>query len=313
MKNIAISVIIPIYNEEATLLELFERLTSVMDPLKRPYEILFINDGSKDRSMELLSEFFQRRPEVVRVIDFNGNYGQHIAIIAAFERARGETIITLDGDLQNPPEEIPKLLTKINEGYDVVGGHRKKRKDNIVRKGCSRFLNVVRQRFSNIKMTDQGCMLRAYRKHIVKAIAATEERATFIPALAYKFATRPCEVEVEHCSRKKGASKYNYYKLIRLNFDLITGFTLVPLQLFTLFGFAASLFSLILMLILAYRRIFFGTEANGIFTLFALLFFLLSVAIAGIGLLGEYVGRTYQAVQKRPRYILKQMLEKKDE
>jgi undecaprenyl-phosphate 4-deoxy-4-formamido-L-arabinose transferase len=312
MSSPEISVVIPVFNEEGNLGPLFARLTTVMDGLGHPYEVIFTNDGSRDRSLELLHGFYRQRPQQVRVIDFNGNYGQHMAILAAFERARGEIIVTLDADLQNPPEEIPKLLDKIAEGCDAVGGVRANRQDSALRTNLSLAINWFREKTTDIRMTDQGCMLRAYRRPIVDAIVRSGERATFIPALAYKFAARNGEVEVAHAARAAGESKYSMYKLIRLNFDLVTGFTLVPLQWFTLFSLACASGSFLLVLILAYRRIFLGSEAEGIFTLFGILFFLVSVCMVGIGLIGEYVGRAYQCVQQRPRYIVREVLEAKE-
>lgn len=307
-----ISVIIPVYNEEANLPELFERLMATMDKLGRPFEIIFTNDGSHDRSGDLLREFFEKRPDQVRVVDFNGNYGQHTAIIAALERARGKMVVTLDADLQNPPEEIPKLVAAIDAGHDSVGGKRKDRQDTPFRKYASKMLNLLRERCTDIKMSDQGCMLRAYDEKVVKAMVACGERSTFLPALAYKFSSNPGEVEVEHAARAHGESKYSLYKLIRLNFDLITGFTLLPLQVFTIFAVCCAAGSFLLVLVLLYMRIFMDDNTNGVFTLFAILFFLISVCMIGIGLIGEYVGRTYQTVQHRPRYVLRQVLEKKD-
>ncbi len=309
-----ISVVVPVYNEEANLEPLFARLAAVLDQVGRPWEILFINDGSRDRSLELLRRFHQQRPKQVRVIDFNGNYGQHMAIIAAFERARGEIIVTLDADLQNPPEEIPKLLARIDEGCDAVGGVRAQREDSFARKYLSRLINFVRERTTDIRMTDQGCMLRAYRRRVVEAIVRSGERATFIPALAYKFASKNGEVEVAHAARAAGESKYSYYKLIRLNFDLVTGFTLVPLQLFTLFAMTCSGGSLFLVALLLYRRFILNLdrETFGVFTLLAIVIFLISVCMVGIGLIGEYVGRTYQCVQQRPRYVVREILEDAD-
>ncbi|MBI3849162.1 MAG: glycosyltransferase [Verrucomicrobia bacterium] len=315
MKAIYLSVVIPVFNEEENLESLFTRLTKVLDSVGKPFEIIFTNDGSADRSMEILRDLHRRRPKEVRVIDFNGNFGQHTAIMAAFERARGDIVVTLDADLQNPPEEIPKLLAKVEEGFDVVGGFRKSRKDTVGRKLSSKLINFVRELTTDIKMTDQGCMLRAYRRAVVQAIVQTGERSLFIPALAYKFAARPGEVEVEHDARAAGESKYSYYKLIRLNFDLITGFTTTPLQLFTLFSMLCSAGSLSLVAVLLYRRLVLNLdrETFGVFTLFAILFFLISVAMVGIGLIGEYVGRTYQSVQQRPRYVTREILEQLDD
>ncbi|OHE71392.1 MAG: UDP-4-amino-4-deoxy-L-arabinose-oxoglutarate aminotransferase [Verrucomicrobia bacterium GWC2_42_7] len=313
MGHIYLSIVIPVFNEQENLERLFTRLTAALDAMKQPSEIVFVNDGSSDNSFKILKNFHERRPQQVRIIDFNGNYGQHTAIIAAFERVRGKIIVTLDADLQNPPEEIQKLVAKVEEGYDVVGGFRAQREDSWFRRYASKLNNKIRKYTTNIEMTDQGCMLRAYARHIVDAIVRCGERTTFIPALAYKFAANPGEVEVAHSARLGGQSKYSLYKLIRLNFDLITGFTLVPLQLFTILGFIVSGLSAILVVVLVVRRILIGPEVQGIFTLFAVLFFLISVAITGIGLVGEYVGRTYQAVQQRPRYILRQILDKTSE
>lgn len=309
MGKIYCSVVIPVFNEEANLPALFERLSATMDRIGKPWEVLFTNDGSVDRSGEILRSFHLQRPQEVRVIDFNGNYGQHMAIMAAFERVRGEVIVTLDADLQNPPEEIPKLLEKYDQGHDAIGGKRKDRQDSAGRRYASKLINFVRERTTDIRMSDQGCMLRAYSRRVVDAIARTGERATFIPALAYKFASNPAEVEVVHAERAAGESKYSYYKLIRLNFDLITGFTLLPLQWFTLFAMCCATGSLAMVIILALRRIFVGPEVEGVFTLFGILFFLVSVCMVGIGLIGEYVGRAYQCVQQRPRYVLNEVLE----
>jgi undecaprenyl-phosphate 4-deoxy-4-formamido-L-arabinose transferase len=309
--EVFLSVVVPVYNEELNLPALFTRLYAVLDGLGYTYEIVFTNDGSIDRSLELLRVQYAARPDVTRVIDFNANYGQHMAIIAAFERVRGEVIVTLDADLQNPPEEIPKLLAAIDAGNDYVGGFRLDRQDSAFRTWASRVINTVREHTTDIEMTDQGCMLRAYRRSIVEAIVRSGAINTFIPALAYTFADRPVEVAVRHDGRHAGASNYSFYKLVRLNFDLITGFSLAPLQYFTMFAMACSAGSFVLVLVLAARRIFIGPEEGGLFTLFGILFFLISVTMVGIGLIGEYVGRTYQVVRTRQRYHVREILEQK--
>jgi len=310
--NIPLSVVIPVYNEELNLPTLFARLYPVLDGLGRRYEIIFTNDGSHDRSIALLQAQHAARPDVTRVIDFNANYGQHMAIMAAFERVRGDVILTLDADLQNPPEEIPKLLEKIAAGHDYVGGYRLNRQDSFFRTYASKLINFVREKTTSIEMTDQGCMLRAYSRQVIDAIVRSGAINTFIPALAYSFASNPAEVGVKHEERHAGVSNYSFYALIRLNFDLITGFSLAPLQVFTMFAGLCSAGSFILVLVLAYRRIFMGAEAEGIFTLFGILFFLLSVTMVGIGLIGEYVGRTYQVVRARQKYFVKRILETKE-
>jgi undecaprenyl-phosphate 4-deoxy-4-formamido-L-arabinose transferase len=307
-----LSVVIPVYNEQENLPALFLRLTSTLDKYGKPFEILFTNDGSRDNSLTLLKDFHQQRPTQVRVIDFNGNFGQHMAIMAAFERARGEVIVTLDADLQNPPEEIPKLLAEIENGHDVVGGYRKERHDSWFRRKASRLLNAVRERTTRIRMRDQGCMLRAYRRHIVEHITASGETSTFIPALATSYAANPAEVEVEHAARAAGTSKYRLYDLIRLNFDLMTGFSVVPLQIFTFFGMLIAAGSLLFVIFLFIRRLIIGPEAEGVFTLFAILYFLVGVGIMGLGVIGEYIGRIYQEVRRRPRFMIRDVYEQID-
>jgi undecaprenyl-phosphate 4-deoxy-4-formamido-L-arabinose transferase len=308
-----LSVVIPVFNEEANLPTLFQRLYPVLDALSRSYEIIFTNDGSADRSFALLRDQHAARPDVTRVIDFNANYGQHMAVMAAFERVRGEVIVTLDADLQNPPEEIPKLLEKIDAGHDYVGGYRLNRQDSVFRTWASKLINYIRRSTTNIEMTDQGCMLRAYRRPVIDAVVRSGAINTFIPALAYSFSSNPAEVGVRHEERHAGVSNYSFYMLVRLNFDLITGFSLAPLQGFTLFSMICSAGSLALVGVLLFRRFVFNLdrETFGVFTLFAILFFLISVCMVGIGLIGEYVGRTYQVVRARQRYFVREILETK--
>ncbi|CAG9933462.1 glycosyltransferase [Candidatus Nitrotoga arctica] len=310
MNTPQLSVVIPVYNEEEGLQTLFDRLYPTLDNLGISYEIVFINDGSRDRSAAILREQFQRRHDVTRVILFNGNFGQHMAITAGFEHARGARVVTLDADLQNPPEEISKLLAKMDEGYDYIGSIRKQRNDSWWRHMGSRTMNRLRERITNIKMTDQGCMLRAYDRPLIDAINSCKEVNTFVPALAYTFARNPAEVMVEHEERALGESKYSLYSLIRLNFDLMTGFSVVPLQWFSMAGIAISLMSAFFVVFLLVRRLFVGPEAEGLFTLFAIAFFLIGLTLFGIGLLGEYIGRIYLQVRHRPRYLIQAVLDK---
>jgi undecaprenyl-phosphate 4-deoxy-4-formamido-L-arabinose transferase len=310
-----LSVVIPVYNEEAGLQPLFDRLYPALDKLGRSYEIIFVDDGSRDRSATMLKDQFLQRPDVTRVIVFNANYGQHLAIVAGFEHCRGERIVTLDADLQNPPEEIGKLIAAMDAGHDYVGGIRRTREDSWWRHAASKAMNRVRERITGIKMTDQGCMLRAYSVDIVRAIAASREVSTFIPALAYTFAHSPTEVEVEHAERAAGESKYSLYRLIRLNFDLITGFSLVPLQLFSMFGMIVSAGAVLVYLIVIVNRLLLAGWREGFATLWdrdILAFFLVGVLLFGLGLIGEYVGRIYQQVRERPRYTIQAVLDERE-
>ena len=309
MSTPEVSVVIPVYNEEEGLPALFARLYPALDALGRSYEVVFINDGSVDRSAALLREQFQRRPDVARVVLFNGNFGQHLAIMAGFEHCRGARVVTLDADLQNPPEEIGRMLAEMDHGFDYVGTIRRMRQDSAFRRWASRAMNKIRERITRIRMTDQGCMLRAYSRDIVNAINACREVSTFIPALAYTFAVRPTEIEVGHEERAAGESKYSLYKLIRLNFDLVTAFSLVPLQTFSLVGIFISVMSILFVVFLAIRRLIVGPEVEGVFTLFGIAFFLIGIALFGIGLLGEYIGRIYEQVRHRPRFLVQAVLE----
>ena len=310
----AVSVVIPVFNEEATLPALFARLYPALDALGVSYEVIYINDGSRDGSAALLRAQWERRRDVTRVVLLNANYGQHMAIVAGFERCRGARIVTLDADLQNPPEEIGRLLAAMDAGHDYVGGVRRTREDSWWRRSASRAMNGLRERITRIRMTDQGCMLRAYSREIALAVAGSNEVSTYIPALAYTFASNPAEVEVGHEERAGGESKYSFYKLIRLNFDLITGFSLVPLQLFSMFGMlVAALAVVTYVVVIVYRLI----EADWhqwetVYLLWdrdILAFFLIGVLLFGLGLVGEYVGRIYQQVRERPRYTIRAVLE----
>ncbi|MBI1772112.1 MAG: glycosyltransferase [Burkholderiales bacterium] len=307
-----LSVVIPVYNEEAGLAKLFERLYPALDTLAArgiSYEVVFVNDGSRDNTPVLLADQYRLRPDVTRVVLFNGNYGQHMAILAGFEATRGEIVVTLDADLQNPPEEIGALVDKMREGYDYVGSIRRKRQDSAWRTYASKAMNRFREKITRIKITDQGNMLRAYGRNVINLINQCSEVNTFVPALAYTFARKPTEIIVEHEERSAGESKYSIYSLIRLNFDLMTGFSIMPLQWFSMLGMVLSILSGGLVLLLLVRRFVLGAEAEGLFTLFAIAFFLMGVILFGIGLLGEYVGRIYQQVRGRPRYVVQTILE----
>jgi undecaprenyl-phosphate 4-deoxy-4-formamido-L-arabinose transferase len=307
--SVEVSVVIPVYNEEAVLPALFARLYTALDKLGRSYEIIFIDDGSQDKSRALLRQQFQARPDVTRVVYLKMNAGQHMALIAGFEHARGRRVVTLDSDLQNPPEEIGNLLTKMDEGYDYVGSIRRKRNDSLWRHVASRLMNRLRERITHIHITDQGCMLRAYDCDIIQAMLSSREVTTFIPALAFVYSANPTEIVVEHEERAAGESKYSLYKLTRLNFDLVTSFSLVPLQMFSLIGIVVSIISFLFVLYLALRRLIVGPEVEGVFTLFAIAFFVMGLLLFGIGLLGEYLGRLYLQVRERPRYLVHSVLE----
>jgi undecaprenyl-phosphate 4-deoxy-4-formamido-L-arabinose transferase len=308
-----LSVVIPIYNEEESLPLLFPRLYAALDALGRRYEILFVNDGSRDRSAGILREQFERRPDVTRVVLFTSNFGQHRAILAGFSYSRGRFVVTLDADLQNPPEDISKLMAEFDAGHDYVGTIRVERQDVAWRRYSSRLMNRIRERTTRIVMTDQGCMFRGYSRQIVDAINQCSEGNAYIPALGYLFAARPIEIEVGHAERVAGESKYSLLRLAKLNFDLMTGFSIVPMQLYSVAGIIVAILSVFFVVFLLIRRLMLGPEAEGLFTLFAIAFFLIGLALFGIGLLGEYVGRIYEEVRRRPRYLVSAVLEQSEQ
>jgi len=305
---VRVSVVIPVFNEEAVLPLLFARLYPVLDALGKSCEVIFVDDGSVDRSVALLRAQFDLRPAVTQVVLLARNVGQHLAILAAFEHARGDYVITLDADLQNPPDEIPRVLEALESGADYVGTIRLMRQDAWWRRFASRTLNRLRERTTRIHLTDQGCMLRAYDRRIVSLLARSRETNTFIPALAYTLARRPVEITVQHEERAAGRSKYSLASLIRLNFDLMTGFSIAPLQAFSFAGVTIALASMVFVAFLAVRRILVGPEAQGVFTLFGIAFFLIGVLLLGLGIVGEYVGRIYEQVRERPRYVVAAVL-----
>jgi undecaprenyl-phosphate 4-deoxy-4-formamido-L-arabinose transferase len=308
-----LSVVIPIYNEEANIPNLWKRLSRVMEENyggeDRSWEVVFTDDGSRDSSLELLRAIARESPRV-SVLEFNRNYGQHAAIFGAFGIAQGELVITMDADLQNPPEEIPKLVAKMEEGFDVVGGWRQGRmnNDSLFRTLPSKLVNAVTRKTTGVKLHDYGCMLRAYRREVVDAMLQCKERSSFIPALANSFAKRIAEVPVAHAERAAGDSKYGLWKLINLQFDLLTSFSLLPLQMLSVLGLCVSLtgigFGVALMI---YRYLHPEGTAQGVFTLFAVLFFFVGAQFLAFGLLGEYIGRIYQEVRDRPRFVIKKV------
>lgn len=307
MSESKLTVAVPIYNEEKNIPRLLSRLVPVLDGMNRPYELLFVDDGSRDNSMALLKDAAEKHAGHIRVIELSRNFGQHPALLAAFRYATGDHVITLDADLQNPPEEIPMIAQKLSDGYDVVGGVREQRQDSLFRKLASRLVNRITVFITKMHLQDYGCMLRGYSREVIDQINKCEENSTFIPALGLLFARRPIEIPVAHAAREAGESKYSLYKLIRLNFDLMTGFSTVPLQLFTLLGFGTSAGGLLFGAYLLIRRFVLlrHSEAEGVFTLFALLFVVLGVLMAGVGIVGEYIGRIYQEVRGRPRYSIR--------
>jgi undecaprenyl-phosphate 4-deoxy-4-formamido-L-arabinose transferase len=301
-----LSIVIPVYNEEPNIGALTERLAKTLAGYPRPTEVIFVDDGSRDGSVAALLEARAILPQAI-IVKLNRNYGQHPAVLAGFVQARGEVVVTLDADLQNPPEEIPRLVAKVEEGYDVVGGFREARQDTWFRRTASRWVNRMTARILGVRLRDYGCMLRAYARPVVDRMTSTMERSTFIPALACLYASRISELEVGHAAREGGESKYGLWKLVRLNLDLITAFSLFPIRVVSFFGIGVALLGTGFGLFLFVRRLIVGPESEGVFTLFAILFVFIGAILLALGLIGEYIGRIYHEVRRRPHFLVERV------
>ncbi|WP_347906104.1 undecaprenyl-phosphate 4-deoxy-4-formamido-L-arabinose transferase [Pseudomonas purpurea] len=305
-----VSIVIPVYNEEESLPELLRRTEAACQQLKHAYEIVMVDDGSRDNSAQLLEEAASREGSPVVAVILNRNYGQHAAIMAGFEQCRGDVVITLDADLQNPPEEIPRLVAQAELGYDVVATVRNNRQDSALRRWPSKLINLAVQRSTGVAMSDYGCMLRAYRRTIVDAMLSCSERSTFIPILANSFARHTTEILVQHAEREHGESKYSPMRLINLMFDLVTCMTTTPLRLLSIIGFSMAALGALFAFTLIMLRLMFGATwaGGGTFVLFAVLFVFTGGQFIGMGLLGEYLGRMYSDVRARPRFFIEKVL-----
>ena len=308
MNPVDLSVVIPVYNEKENLPELIDRCLAACRQTQKHFEIILVDDGSRDGSGGIIYNASGTHPEVIAVI-LNRNYGQHAAVVAGLKQSKGEIIITLDADLQNPPEEIPKLVQEMERGVDVVGTVRENRQDTIFRRVASSIVNSMVRRSTGVMMNDYGCMLRAYRRSVVDAMLQCNEHSMFIPILANSFAGSTSEITVKHASRKKGESKYDILKLISLQFDLLTSMSTFPLRLLSYLGVIISICGIGFGMLLMLLRFVYGSEwaAEGVFTLFAVLFIFIGAQFVGLGLLGEYIGRIYHDVRRRPRFFIKEI------
>ena len=300
-----LSVVVPVFNEAATLRELHERVAKAL--ADQDYELVLVDDGSSDGSGAILRELAAAHPRVVAVA-LSRNYGQHPAVLAGFSVSRGRYVVTLDADLQNPPEEIPRLLEALRAGHDVVGSVRARRQDPWLRRQVSALVNRVTTVSLGVGVRDFGCMLRGYSREVVDEMVGLAERSAFIPALAATLARNPAEIEVEHGEREEGSSRYSPLRLMRLGFDLLTGFSLLPIQLVSLTGMAIALLGVGFAAFLMIRRIVVGPEVEGVFTLFAILFAFIGVLMLAVGIVGEYVGRIYAEVRRRPVYRIREVI-----
>lgn len=303
-----ISVVVPAYNEEANLANLWHRLKPVLDGLTDRWEVVFVDDGSADNTLKVLMDLHGSDPSHIVVVELAHNSGQHPAIFAGMSKARGEVVVTIDADLQNPPEEIPKLVNAMREhGWEVVGSIRRNRQDNFMRRLASNMVARFARRITKAPLRDWGSMLRAYARPVVDRMLNNPEHATYIPALATIYTKKVGEVETAHCARVAGVSNYSLTKLIDLYLDLMTSFSTWPLKVLFYVGLLLSLLGFLLALVLIAGRILMGDTwaEQGVFTLFSVLFFFVGAQFLAFGVLGQYVTRIYREVRKRPPYVVK--------
>ncbi|MFP3019447.1 MAG: undecaprenyl-phosphate 4-deoxy-4-formamido-L-arabinose transferase [Arsenophonus sp.] len=305
-----VSIVIPIYNEEKNLPQLLKRTLAACQKLKQPYELILIDDSSADNSAKFLIDAAENSINHVIAIILNRNYGQHSAIMAGFKQATGDLMITLDADLQNPPEEIPHLVQIVEQGYDVVGTRRINRQDSLFRKIASKIINAMITKATGNTMGDYGCMFRAYRRNIIDAMLQCPERSIFIPILANIFARRTIEIDIAHSEREFGDSKYSFMKLVNLMFDLVTCLTTTPLRLLSVIGTFIAASGFLMELFLIILSIIFDIKwvENSFFNLFSILFIFIGAHFIAMGILGEYIGRMYNDVRARPRYFIQKIV-----
>jgi glycosyltransferase involved in cell wall biosynthesis len=308
-----ISIVIPLYNEEENVRELHARLTPVMDSVGDGYEIIFIDDGSTDNTLTLLQEI-QAKDDKVIVLSLRRNFGQTAAFAAGFDYSRGDIIVTMDGDLQNDPNDIPKLLELMKDN-DLVSGWRKKRKDPFLsRRLPSIIANSLISKVTGVNLHDYGCSLKAYRRDVIKNLKLYGEMHRFIPAVASWYGVRIAEVETTHHPRLRGKSKYGISRTMKVVLDLITvkflqSFSTKPLQFFGPIGLLSGLLGFLISLYLSFEKIFFGKDIGGRpLLLLGALLIIVGIQFIGMGLLGEMMVRVYHETQKKPIYVIKKVI-----
>ena len=299
-----ISIVIPVFNEEENLKELNKRLLAVCKVIGGRYEIIYVNDGSSDNILVLIKDLCTI-DEHLHFISFYRNFGQHAAVMAGFRYASGEIIMTMDADLQNPPEEIPKFINKMKEGYDVVAGRRVDREDKLSRKIPSYFMNKFISLFTGVKLNDYGCMMRAYSRDIVSKLVRYGDNNLYITAFTSWLSKNTIEIPIKHEPRFAGKSKYSLLSLLRQVFDIITSYSLVPIQLIGITGIVFFIAGIFLFLYLMYHRIFIA-HLDPLTTFIAILIFLSGLILFSIGVVSEYMVRIYKEVRNVPLYILKE-------
>lgn len=312
--GIDVSIVIPLFNEIENIAELHSAISPVISSMNKSIEVIYVDDGSMDGTFEELQKIASNDPSVW-VIRLRRNFGQAAAFSAGFDSARGDVIVTMDGDLQNDPADIPLLIEKIDQGYDIVSGWRVKRQDNfITRRLPSMIANALISRVTGVKLHDYGCSLKAYRQEVVKNIHLYGELHRFIPAIASWMGILVAEVPVNHFPRKHGRSKYGLGRTLRVMLDLITvkfmlNYATRPLQIFGLAGMVSFLTGLVISGYLTILRLFYGEAlSDRPILLLGVLLIMLGVQLILMGLLGELIVRTYHESQDKPIYAIREVL-----
>ncbi|MBI5839978.1 MAG: glycosyltransferase family 2 protein [Chloroflexi bacterium] len=310
-----LSLIIPVYNEEGNLFALFDAVEAAMNGLQKPWEVVFVDDGSEDKSLSILQELVKKDPGHVSVVVFRRNYGQTAAIAAGIDHSDGDTIILLDADMQNDPADIPMMLAKLDEGYDLVSGWRKERKDNAITRNLpSAIANRMISTVTGVHLHDYGCTLKAYRRDALEGFRLYGEMHRFIPVYANSVGARITEVPVRHHARKFGKAKYGLERTTKVILDLITvkflaSFASKPIYLFGGTGLFLMVVSAIVLITLLIRRIFFliSVTASPLFQMSAM-FFILGFQSILMGLIAELLVRTYHESQHKPTYTVRTVI-----
>jgi glycosyltransferase involved in cell wall biosynthesis len=304
--KVKLSVVTPVFNEEKNLNVLYTRLKKVMEGLGETYEIILVDDGSTDGSLRILKSLRQKDKKV-KVISFTRNFGQHPAVLAGFDFAQGEVIITLDADLQNPPEEIPKLLRKLDEGYEVVFGVLQKRKHSAFKRAGSAFTKWVLTKILPVEATNLSGF-RALKSDVADQLKLFGEKSKFLDGLLCWMGFRVGTVEVEHHKRQAGKTKYSPFKLFNLWFDMVVSFTDMPLKLATLGGSLLGITGILLALFYLIRYLLYEFSVPGFATIVILITVFAGVQLLCLGILGEYIGRMNKEVKNKPEYIVRDKL-----
>ena len=307
-KQIEVSIVVPVFNEASLIEELVSRLKAVCDKLSQSYEIVIVDDGSSDGSYEKLKQI-QAKESTLRIIKLTRNFGQQAAVLAGFRASKGDIIVQLDSDLQNPPEEIPKLLDAMSDDIDMVNTVHRKRRDGMLRViGSQCLLKVGQALFGNsVKLNLSS--FRAIRRSVLEKIEVCKDRSRYMAVLMSWMGLPSIEIEVEHHERKIGITKYSILNLLKLSWDLVTGYSSFPLRMVTYMGMFGALLGFIMMTFLLFQRIINGILIEGFVVLLAVFAFFAGVQLLSIGFLGEYLGRVHHQIQERPDYIVEKVIE----